>query len=83
LNKDNRVIFKTDSKNWKVYVPAPEDEKKWYLPEVLPRATMSPVTVQPVPFYEQKRLKEQYKVEVECIWDKPAARTAYLCAVVE
>jgi hypothetical protein len=83
LTKDGRLVFKTDTTHWKVYVPGPEDAQKWYLPAVPLRSQTMPVAVQPLPFPTHRTLTEAHKVKVECIWDKPTAQTAFLYAVVD
>lgn len=76
----NRVVFKTDTENWRVYLPG--ERADWYLPTVAAGSPQKTVQVQPQPWHPQRELNSRYNNIASSIWDVPAERFSYLTATV-
>lgn len=77
----NRVVFKTDAENWRVYLPGERGD--WYLPAVAASSPQTPVVVQPNPWHPQRELNSKYGNIAASIWGAPSERFSYLTAVVQ
>lgn len=80
VDNSGRVVFKTDQRNWKVYMPG--DRPDWFFPMTAKASPKSPVAVQPDPWYPQKELNKKYNNIALSIWGAPSERFSYLVGTV-
>jgi len=80
VDSANRIVFKTDQKYWKVYVPG--ERSDWQQPSVAAASPKLPVTVQPDPWYPQKELNAKFGNQAVSIWSSPSDRFGFLTATV-
>lgn len=80
VDDDNRVVYKSDDSEWKVYEPG--DRPDWYLPHVARNSPSHRVTVQPNPWYPQKTLNSNHGNIAQSIWDAPDRRFAHMFGIV-
>lgn len=66
VNQENKVVWKTDAKNWKAYFPANKGE--WWLPGVAKSSDTEPVSVQPDPSPPQARINRRFGNVARSIW---------------
>lgn len=77
----DKVIWKTDTENWKVYVPV--NTTKWYLPEKAAVARKAKPLLQKDPWGPQVGLQGRYDgARVQSIWAAPDDQYVYFVSTV-
>ncbi len=81
VDKRGRVVWKTDTRTWRVYFP-PSGTKEWFKPSVTRGAKSEPAKkAQGWP--PQTRINNQYaKGKAESVWHTPTTRTCFLYSIV-
>lgn len=79
LDAENRVVWRTDTQNWKVYQP--DAPASWHLPEVALRSPAVAVSTNPQPWHIQTKMSQRFG-HAQSIWASPQNRTTYLYSVV-
>ena len=80
VDREGRVVWQTDTKNWQAYTPAAPD--RWYLPSVAAKSPKRKVTVNPSPWHRQNDFRRKFRTKAQSIWPGASSRTAYLVSVV-